>query len=147
MTPADSVEKDSRALARAILERAKSPDPWMPDAAFWDDLVLDFCMRHSHLKAELFRFIDVLPSLPPREVTGHLLEYLGSARDELPLPIRWSFDLTHDSGRLGRIVGRAARKNVLRTARRFIAGSTSAEVIRDSGAPEASPRGNSRCSR
>lgn len=125
----DSVERASRDLARAILERAKDPDPWMPDAAFWDDVLLDFCMRHPHLKAELFRFIDVLPSLPPREVTGHLVEYLGGAREELPLPIRWSFDLTADSGRLGRVVGRAARRNVLRMARRFIAGSTPGEVI------------------
>lgn len=129
MASAERVERDSRGLALAILERAKNPDPWLPDAAFFDDLLLDFCMRHPHLKAELFRFIDVLPSLPPREVTGHLLEYLGGARDELPLPIRWSFDLTQDSGRFGRIVGRAARGNVLRMARRFIAGSTSAEVI------------------
>src|ERR1043165_1526334 len=105
VTGPDRVERVSRDLARAILDRTKNPDPWVPDAAFWDDLLLDFCMRHPHLKAELFRFIDVLPSLPQREVAGHLIEYLGSARDELPLPIRWSFDLTADSGQVGRIVG------------------------------------------
>lgn len=101
----------------------------MPSAAVWDEAVLDFCMRHPHLRAELFRFIDVLPALPPKDVAGHLVEYLGRARADLPPPLRWTFDLTSSDGRLGKIVARAARNNVSRMARRFIAGSRAPEVL------------------
>ncbi len=106
----------------------------MPDAAFFDELLLDFCMRHPHLKAELFRFIDVLPVLPPSDVTAHLLEYLGGARDDLPAPIRFSIDVASPSGNVGKIVARAARRNVLRMARRFIAGTNARELIGAIGA-------------
>jgi RHH-type proline utilization regulon transcriptional repressor/proline dehydrogenase/delta 1-pyrroline-5-carboxylate dehydrogenase len=123
------VEELTEEIGRALVERARGTDPWMPDAAFWDELLLGFCMRHPQLKAQLFRFIDVLPALPPRDVAAHLLEYLGTARADLPVPIRFSVDLTSEDGTLGRIAGRAARRNVLRMARRFIAGTSAGEVI------------------
>jgi RHH-type proline utilization regulon transcriptional repressor/proline dehydrogenase/delta 1-pyrroline-5-carboxylate dehydrogenase len=125
----DDTEEDTQEYARALLEYAKTDDPWVPDAAFFDDALMDFCMRHPALKAQLFRFIDVLPALSPDEVSGHLLEYLGTARDDLPAPIRWSVDLTAGTSRLGKIASRAARQNVLRMARRFIAGTTVPELV------------------
>lgn len=115
-------------LGRALLEHAKTDEPWVPDAAWWDERLLDFCTRHPHLKAELFRFIDVLPALAPADVSSHLLEYLGSARADLPAPIRWSVDLSPGSP-LGKIASRAARRNVTRMAKRFIAGSTAGELV------------------
>src|ERR1051326_6622319 len=76
------LEADTRELARALLEHARADDaPWMPDAAWLDELLLDFCMQHPKLKAELFRFIDVLPCLPQSDVSGHLLEYLGRSEE------------------------------------------------------------------
>lgn len=122
-------EQATGEIARALIERARGTDPWVPDAAFFDELLLDFCMRHPHLKAELFRFIDVLPVLPPSDVTAHLLEYLGGARDDLPAPIRFSVDVASPSGNVGKIVARAARRNVMRMARRFIAGTNAGELI------------------
>jgi len=123
------VEALTLEIARALVERAKGTDPWVPDAAFFDELLLDFCMRHPALKAELFRFIDVLPCLPPYAVTAHLLEYLGSARSDLPAPIRFSADALSPDGKVSKIVARAARKNVLRMARRFIAGQSVGELV------------------
>ena len=125
-----NVEESTQEIARVLVERARNAEPFLPDAAFWDERLLDFCMRHPELKAELFRFIDVLPSLPPDQVTAHLLEYLGSARADLPAAIRWGVDLTSAEGRLARVVGWSARRNVLRMARRFIAGSNVAELVR-----------------
>jgi RHH-type proline utilization regulon transcriptional repressor/proline dehydrogenase/delta 1-pyrroline-5-carboxylate dehydrogenase len=124
------LEDATQQIARALIERARSAELWVPDAAFWDERLLDFCMRHPELKAQLFRFIDVLPSLPPREVTAHLLEYLGHARADLPAAIRWSVGLTSAEGNLARVVGWSARRNVLRMARRFIAGSNVGELTR-----------------
>ncbi|HEX4341301.1 MAG TPA: proline dehydrogenase family protein [Polyangiaceae bacterium] len=123
------VEENTVELARALIEHAGADDPWVPDAAWLDERVLDFFMEHPKLKVELFRFIDVLPCLPAGDVSGHLLEYLGGARSELPAPLRFSMELTAPGGTLGRVVSRAARRNVLRMARKFIAGSTVGEVV------------------
>lgn len=123
------VERRTQELGLSLLEYARSGEPWMPSAAVWDEAVLDFCMRHPHLRAELFRFVDVLPALPSEQIAAHLVEYLGRARADLPPPLRWTFDLTSPHGRFGRIVSRAARQNVARMARRFIAGSRASEVI------------------
>src|SRR5260221_397731 len=128
VSPLAHVEETTQTLARALLEHARTDDPWVPDAAWWDERLLDFCMDHPHLKAELFRFIDVLPALPPGDVSGHLIEYLRGARADLPAPLRFSVDLTQ-GGTIGKIVSRAARRNVLRMARRFIAGSSVGEVV------------------
>src|SRR5258708_15491467 len=47
--------------------------------------LMDWSMRNESLKLQLFRFVDVLPSLDsPREVANHAVDYLG--RDELWLP-------------------------------------------------------------
>ncbi|HVU01398.1 MAG TPA: proline dehydrogenase family protein [Polyangiaceae bacterium] len=126
------LEESTVAFSRALVEHARETDaPFrgVPDGQFFDKLVLDFCMRHPHLKAELFRFIDVLPVLSPPEVASHLREYLGGARDDLPAPLRWSLDLASNDGVVERIVARAARQNVLRMARRFIAGSNAEELV------------------
>ena len=124
------IERATEELARALLEHATGDDvPWIPDSAWFDDRMLDFFMEHPKLKVELFRFIDVLPCLPPGDVSGHLLEYLGSARNELPAPLRFSMDLSAPGGTLGKIASRAARRNVLRMARKFIAGATAGEVV------------------
>ncbi len=129
MPESDDIEEATERTARALLEQSSSDVPWLPDTAFWDDLVLDFCMRHPHLKAELFRFIDVLPALPPDDVTAHLVEYLGDARDDLPVPLRWTVDLSRSERRVARVVSRTARRNVLRMAKRFIAGTTPRELV------------------
>jgi RHH-type proline utilization regulon transcriptional repressor/proline dehydrogenase/delta 1-pyrroline-5-carboxylate dehydrogenase len=123
------IEQSTVELARALLEHAREDEPWIPDAAWLDEQLLEFCMQHPKLKVELFRFIDVLPCLPPGDVSGHLIEYLGGARTDLPAPLRFSVELSAPGGTVGKIVSRAARRNVMRMARRFIAGSSVGEVV------------------
>jgi len=123
------IEQSTVELARALLEHASEDDPWIPGAAWLDEQLLEFCMQHPKLKVELFRFIDVLPCLPPGDVSGHLIEYLGGARADLPAPLRFSVELSAPGGTVGKIVSRAARRNVMRMARRFIAGSSVGEVV------------------
>jgi len=47
---------------------------------------MDVGMRDERVKAQLFRFIDVLPVLgTPGQINAHLREYLMPVRDRLPL--------------------------------------------------------------
>ncbi len=47
--------------------------------------LMDWSMRNEALKVQLFRFVDVLPTLgSPREIARHAYEYLGNGTSGLP---------------------------------------------------------------
>jgi RHH-type proline utilization regulon transcriptional repressor/proline dehydrogenase/delta 1-pyrroline-5-carboxylate dehydrogenase len=96
-----------------------------------DRQMMRLAAREEQLKAQLFRFVDVLPALrSDAEVNAHLREYLGQIRDRLPRPIGKAIDWwpTRD-GWAGRLVAGLARANTRRLARRFIAASDEAEAF------------------
>ena len=55
----------------------------------WVGKVMDWCMRHDEFKVQLFRFIDVLPTLTTGEsLSRHLTEYFGQ-EESVPAVFRW----------------------------------------------------------
>ncbi|HEY1921353.1 MAG TPA: proline dehydrogenase family protein, partial [Tepidisphaeraceae bacterium] len=82
-----------------------------------DDAFMDLSMRDEVVKGQLFRFVDVLPTLgTSAAVSGHLREYLEPIADRLPGPLR----LAIREGILSPVVAAAANFNVRRMARKFI---------------------------
>ncbi|HEX4793624.1 MAG TPA: L-glutamate gamma-semialdehyde dehydrogenase [Humisphaera sp.] len=93
----------------------------------WDDMLMSFSMRDERLKAQLFRFIDVLPVLDsPRQINQHLVEYLWPVRKQLPLG--GALELLPRGGWPGRALASLTRAGASRMARRFIAGSNIREA-------------------
>jgi RHH-type proline utilization regulon transcriptional repressor/proline dehydrogenase/delta 1-pyrroline-5-carboxylate dehydrogenase len=95
-----------------------------------DRLLMHQGMRDDRVKAELFRFVDVLPALrSDAAVARHLKEYLGPVAGRLPLKsglgVRW---LPAD-GLLAGAAARAARWGATRMARRFIAATDLPEAV------------------
>ncbi|MBI2949314.1 MAG: L-glutamate gamma-semialdehyde dehydrogenase, partial [Verrucomicrobia bacterium] len=89
--------------------------------------LLNWSMANEAVKTQLFRFIDVLPSLrSSSEVTEHACTYLGTCSGGLPVPVRGVV-------RLSRIfpwlTAFAARQSVVRLAHQFILAPTAAEAI------------------
>jgi RHH-type transcriptional regulator, proline utilization regulon repressor / proline dehydrogenase / delta 1-pyrroline-5-carboxylate dehydrogenase len=125
---------DARALelGHELFSRARHPrqpkfpilKPWqklLADTRF-DDWLMDFTMRDPRLKAQLFRFIDVLPVLEsPTQINQHLIEYLWPVRDRLPGGV--ALELLPRDGMSGRLLASITRQGARRMARRFIAGS------------------------
>ncbi|HEY5991038.1 MAG TPA: L-glutamate gamma-semialdehyde dehydrogenase [Candidatus Udaeobacter sp.] len=102
----------------------KHPEPLFSKAGFYQRLMA-LSMRDERLKAQLFRFVDVLPSLRrSSEIVEHLDEYFS---DDGFGP------LVGVGVRLARIVpwlsGRILRWNVSGMARQFIAGRNPDEVM------------------
>src|SRR5436309_3664874 len=102
----------------------KHPEPLFSKAGFYQRLMA-LSMRDERLKAQLFRFVDVLPSLRrSSEIVEHLDEYFS---DDGFGP------LVGVGVRLARIVpwvsGRVLRWNVSGMARQFIAGRNPDDVI------------------
>ena len=103
----------------------KHPEPLFSKAGFYQRLMA-LSMRDERLKVQLFRFVDVLPSLRhSREIIEHLNEYFSDD----------GFGPFVGTGiRLARIVpwvsGPILRWNVSGMAHQFIAGKNSDDVIK-----------------
>jgi len=103
------------------------PEPLFSKAGFHQRMMA-LSMRDERLKVQLFRFVDVLPSLDTSaEVIEHLQEYLADTRNGLA-------PFIHAGIRLARIApwasARALRWNVSGMAHQFIAGKNPRELMK-----------------
>jgi len=103
------------------------PESLFSKAGFYQRMMA-VSMQDEQFKGQLFRFVDVLPSLRrSSEIVEHLEEYFAEMRDG-------STPLIHAGVRLARIVpwvsARVLRWNVSGMARQFIAGNNSADLMK-----------------
>lgn len=94
---------------------------------FWYGSIMDWSMKNEHFKTQMFRFVDVLPSLNSgSEVARHLKEYFAESGEELPSV----FNVGVGLGSLapGLMAG-AIRKNVTQMAKMFITGENPGESL------------------
>ncbi len=120
-----ALQNEIEQRGRRIFELVdKHPEPLFSKAGFYQRLMA-LSMRDERFKAQLFRFVDVLPSLRrSSEIVEHLDEYFS---DDGFGP------LVGVGVRLARIVpwvsGRILRWNVSGMARQFIAGRNADDVM------------------
>src|SRR6266542_1946978 len=103
------------------------PDSLFSKAGFYQRLMA-LSMRDEEFKLQLFRFVDVLPSLHgSSEIVEHLDEYFADVRDGFA-------PFVHAGVRLARIApwlsGHVLRWNVSGMARQFIAGKNADDVVK-----------------
>ncbi len=95
-----------------------------------DDAFMNLAMRDEVVKSQLFRFVDVLPTLgSSAAVARHLREYLSPISERLSLPLR----LALSDGLLSPVIAAAANFNVRRMARKFIAAPDLDHTVRAIG--------------
>ncbi|PWU16104.1 MAG: L-glutamate gamma-semialdehyde dehydrogenase [Bdellovibrio sp.] len=94
---------------------------------YWYGSIMDWSMKNEKFKTQLFRFVDVLPSLQSgAEVARHLREYFAEAGDTLPAVFNVGLGL----GSLApSLMAGAIRKNVTQMAKLFITGEDAAEAL------------------
>lgn len=125
-----SLQSEIEQRGRRIFERVdKHPESVFSKAGFYQRLMA-LSMRDEQLKQQLFRFVDVLPSLRTSgEIVQHLQEYFAEARDSQKIS-----EFLGAGVRLARIVpwisGPILRWNVSEMARQFIAGRNPNDVMR-----------------
>jgi RHH-type proline utilization regulon transcriptional repressor/proline dehydrogenase/delta 1-pyrroline-5-carboxylate dehydrogenase len=89
--------------------------------------LMAWSMRNEALKVQMFRFVDVLPTLhSSREIARHAYEYLGRHPDGLPAPVRWAI---RHAPKFPWLAALAARKSVEQMARTFILARNGAEAV------------------
>lgn len=99
------------------------------EGRWWSHTALNLAMHDSHFKAQLFRFIDVLPSITDDEKVVTLArEYLGDG-DTALFGTHWGLKAMSATSLGARLSGKAIRSQVEHMARIFIAGATVEESV------------------
>jgi RHH-type proline utilization regulon transcriptional repressor/proline dehydrogenase/delta 1-pyrroline-5-carboxylate dehydrogenase len=125
-----ALERTTREVGRDIFARLGDRRPTLLERRWWDDRILSWAMQDESVKVQMFRFIDVLPMLRTGPaVTRHLHEYFAEVHDRLPTAVRIGLAAARPDSIAGRALALAARRNAQGHARRFIAGTTTEEVL------------------
>jgi RHH-type transcriptional regulator, proline utilization regulon repressor / proline dehydrogenase / delta 1-pyrroline-5-carboxylate dehydrogenase len=123
-----SLQSEIAQHGRRILRLVdQHPESLFSKAGFYQRLMA-LSMRDEQFKLQLFRFVDVLPSLHrSSEIVEHLEEYFADVRDGFA-------PFVHAGIRLARIApwlsGRVLRWNVSGMAHQFISGKNSDDVVK-----------------
>jgi RHH-type transcriptional regulator, proline utilization regulon repressor / proline dehydrogenase / delta 1-pyrroline-5-carboxylate dehydrogenase len=89
--------------------------------------LMDWSMRDEVLKTQMFRFVDVLPTLSSsREIARHAGEYLDGVKGGLPAPLLWGARI---SQRVPWLMAWAARRGVTQLGKTFILARNGREAI------------------
>ncbi|MCS6926297.1 MAG: L-glutamate gamma-semialdehyde dehydrogenase [Candidatus Binatia bacterium] len=126
----EEIERETQRIGREIFARLQVESPSVFQLAWWDEKILDWCMRDETLKVQMFRFIDVLPMLKTSaQVAQHLQEYFLARKETFPLAVQWGLQFASPRSPTARAIALAVRRNVTRMAQRFIAGATPSEAL------------------
>ena len=123
-TDAVALEADIQATARALFAAVDRSRPSLLSQARWQSEMMDWAMADERLKVELFRFVDVFPTLGGgAEIARHLREYFLQAGVAAPRALRLAIGATGRRSPLRPAATRVVRAEMLSFARRFIVGS------------------------
>ena len=126
----EKIEATTREVGRFIFDHLSHSQPSVLQRRWWDDRIMAWAMQDESVKVQMFRFIDVLPMLATSEATiRHLHEYFHDVERHLPRAVRLGLAVAAPRSIAGRALAIAARRNAMGHARRFIAGTTVAEVL------------------
>jgi RHH-type proline utilization regulon transcriptional repressor/proline dehydrogenase/delta 1-pyrroline-5-carboxylate dehydrogenase len=117
-----SIDAKILELGEELWNRMQGELPGLFNKNYWQGRILEWMMKDSSFKADMFRFVDVLPALQTTEqVSQHVREYF--LKEDRDLPGLISASLKAASSTLtASLAARAIKKNVIEMAERFIAG-------------------------
>jgi len=121
----DALQRNIEARGMEIFARMKGQKPGVFNNI--TGRMMDWSMHNEALKVQLFRFVDVLPTLHSSvEIARHAQEYLSGVNGGLPAPVRWGVRV---SPKIPWIAAFAARLGVAQMGRTFILARNGAEAV------------------
>ncbi len=113
-----------------ILERARAAEARFYEPDFWAQLAMDWAVSDPWLKTQLFRFVQVLPSLKTnRDIAHYLKLYLCRNGHPLPEPLDWVLTYEQPDALIARLVAFAVRTGSALMAGKFVAGENAQQAI------------------
>lgn len=124
-----SIESQIQSAGLDLWRQIHGQVPGIFNRGYWQGRILEWAMRDPSFKIDLFRFVDVLPTLKTTEqVTAHMKQYLLKPGRELPALLGAALKLAVGGWTSG-IAASAIRKNVTEMAQRFIVGTDAASAL------------------
>ena len=118
------LEPSIQQIGRTLAEHCKTSTAVVLSQRWWNDLLMDWGMQDEDFKVQLFRFVDVLPTLKTDEQFTRLLAEYFSHTPILPQSLKWSLQklpATWIGAHIGALV---LRRQFTRMAYTFIAGDS-----------------------
>jgi RHH-type proline utilization regulon transcriptional repressor/proline dehydrogenase/delta 1-pyrroline-5-carboxylate dehydrogenase len=119
-----AIEQEIHLFGRAIFASLGSRQPAPYEGRYWNNLLMGWSMHYPDFKVNLFRLVDVLPTLrTSAEIAHHVTEYLGPPLERIHPSLSWAVGLSR-SLLLRGLTAFFVRCGVRQMASMFIAGDT-----------------------
>lgn len=127
---ASTLEPRVKEIGRQIFAALADQRPHIYQTDWWQGQALEWAMRDEAFKVQLFRFVDVFPTLRHhQQVAEHLKEYFEHPSGELPRALRWGLKAAEPGHVTTRPAAAAIGHNIHAMAERFIAGHDAAAAL------------------
>ncbi|MEM9005214.1 MAG: L-glutamate gamma-semialdehyde dehydrogenase [Cyanobacteria bacterium P01_F01_bin.86] len=127
-------EVATQTIARTLLaatQEKRSLLGQMREQMRWDDKLLAIAMDHPGLRVQLFRLIDVLPTLRSKaEIASHVQEYMQAEKVELPGFLKTLLGFADPASPPGQLAAATFTKAVETLAQKYISGETLPQAIK-----------------
>lgn len=124
-----AIEAATMRIGRMLAAQSAGHVPSLFDRRWWSSSLLDWCMRNEAFKVQLFRFVDVLPSLGSDAQVARLAEEYFADLQSGADPLQWGLHAVSASKLGARLSARSLRSRIEQMARSFIAGSSVREAL------------------
>ena len=123
------LEPRIRAIGEDLARRSRGLSPGLFDSRWWSQAAINLAMKDPAFKAQLFRFIDVLPSLKgDAQVVRLAEEYFGDMSGHL-FGAQWGLKALASTKLGASLSGKAIRHQVEQMATSFIAGASIEQAV------------------
>src|SRR5580658_8639657 len=129
LEPDPAIEASARAVGEGLFRLMDAhPSPGILSRKGAYARIMEWSMKDPAFKAQLFRFVDVLPSLgSSAEIVRHLQEYLGDKAVELSPAMKTGLAAAAFAPAL---VAGPVKANVTSMAAQFVAGATPGDLVK-----------------
>lgn len=116
-------------FGKQIFAKLEESNPSTFNTKYWNGKLMEWSMRRPDFKVNLFRLVDVLPTLRSSQaIAEHVREYLGDAADQLHPALGWAMGLSkHTIG--ASLTSFFVKQGVQQMASMFIAGKTPEDAL------------------
>lgn len=131
MAKSSVLDAKIHSIGAELFAATKGASPSIFDKGYWNGKIIDYCMSHEAFKIEMFRFVDVMPTLNDSDsLAQHVKEYFTREGLDFPAAVKTAMAGATAFGGLGaKMAAGTIEKNVVDMARRFMSGSTPSEAL------------------
>lgn len=127
---AEATEADIKQFGKEMFSRMRGQKPGLFQKDWWSGKMMDLSMKDDAFKIEMFRFVDVFPTLrDPTQVALHLQEYFCRPEQDFPASFQWGLNKVKPEGRIAKMAATQIEKQVMGMASKFIAGKDAQEAL------------------